>query len=101
MSGSVWALDWCPKGNQGVGSPINCEHLVYLVVGAHPPGCSYQKFGVPVAEKGVVQIWSIFNANLNVNAPPSKRKKVKAKKQMDKRKFDYERRQSIYSACSV
>jgi general transcription factor 3C polypeptide 2 len=77
VGGSVWALDWCPRGNQGVGSQINCE---YLAVGAHPPGCSYHKLGLPVAGKGVVQIWSILNANLNVKAPLSKRQKVRGKK---------------------
>jgi general transcription factor 3C polypeptide 2 len=87
VGGSVWALDWCPRGNQGVGSQINCE---YLAVGAHPPGCSYHKLGLPVAGKGVVQIWSIFNANLNVKAPLSKRQKVRGKKQMDKSEPDYE-----------
>ncbi|XP_057873403.1 uncharacterized protein LOC131079459 isoform X2 [Cryptomeria japonica] len=81
VGGSVWALDWCPKGHQGASSQINIE---YLAVGAHPPNCLLHTLGVPITGKGVVQIWSIFNANLNEKASPSKRQKVKGKRQSDK-----------------
>ncbi|KAH9325602.1 hypothetical protein KI387_005780, partial [Taxus chinensis] len=56
----------------------------YLAVGAHPPGCSLHTLGVPVTGKGVVQIWSILNANLKEKASPSKRQKMRGKRQLDK-----------------
>lgn len=81
VGGSAWALDWCPKGHQGFSNQINFE---YLAVGAHPPGSSLHRLGMPIFGKGVVQIWSIFNSNLKRWALPSKRRKERRKDHVDK-----------------
>ncbi|KAL9237573.1 hypothetical protein vseg_012104 [Gypsophila vaccaria] len=62
VGGLVWALDWCPREEQGTESDINCQ---FLAVAAHPPDSTYHKLGAPLKGRGMVQIWCILNYTTN------------------------------------
>ncbi|XP_050206147.1 uncharacterized protein LOC126655853 isoform X2 [Mercurialis annua] len=60
VGGSVWGLDWCPRDQERSAGHVNCE---FVAVAAHPPDSCYHEIGVPVAGRGVVQIWCILNVS--------------------------------------
>ncbi|KAK9668315.1 hypothetical protein RND81_13G050800 [Saponaria officinalis] len=84
--GLVWALDWCPRAEQGKDSGTNYQ---FLVVAAHPPDSTYHKLGAPLKGRGMVQIWCILNYTINedtqipVGSTKKKYKKTTVGKKVD------------------
>ncbi|KAK9664903.1 hypothetical protein RND81_14G076000 [Saponaria officinalis] len=84
--GLVWALDWCPRAEQGKDSGTNYQ---FLAVAAHPPDSTYHKLGAPLKGRGMVQIWCILNYTINedtqipVGSTKKKYKKTTVGKKVD------------------